>query len=28
VGGANRAEGTFDELKLTKDPDLDPFFTY
>jgi len=28
VEGHNRAEGTFDELKNTKDPDLEPFFKY
>ena len=28
VGGVNRLEGTFDELKTTKDPELEPFFTY
>jgi phospholipid/cholesterol/gamma-HCH transport system ATP-binding protein len=28
IDGQSRLEGTFDELKLTKDPDLEPFFTY
>jgi phospholipid/cholesterol/gamma-HCH transport system ATP-binding protein len=28
VDGYTRAEGTFDELKQTKDPDLEPFFKY
>jgi phospholipid/cholesterol/gamma-HCH transport system ATP-binding protein len=28
VGGENRLEGTFDELKHTKDPELEPFFNY
>jgi phospholipid/cholesterol/gamma-HCH transport system ATP-binding protein len=28
IDGQNRLEGTFDELKLTKDPDLEPFFNY
>ena len=28
IDGKNRLEGTFDELKLTKDPDLEPFFNY
>jgi len=28
VQGHNRAEGTFDELKSTTDPDLAPFFKY
>ena len=28
VGGESRMEGTFDELKTTKDPDLEPFFNY
>jgi phospholipid/cholesterol/gamma-HCH transport system ATP-binding protein len=28
VQGHTRAEGTFDELKQTKDPDLEPFFKY
>ena len=28
VAGHNKAEGTFDELKNTKDPDLEPFFKY
>lgn len=28
VGGVNRLEGTFDELKDTKDPELEPFFNY
>ncbi len=28
VEGYTRAEGTFDELKQTKDPDLEPFFKY
>lgn len=28
VGGENRLEGTFDELKTTKDPELEPFFNY
>lgn len=28
VDGVNRLEGTFDELKETKDPDLEPFFNY
>ena len=28
VGGVNRLEGTFDELKTTKDPELEPFFNY
>jgi phospholipid/cholesterol/gamma-HCH transport system ATP-binding protein len=28
VEGYTRAEGTFDELKNTKDPDLEPFFKY
>jgi phospholipid/cholesterol/gamma-HCH transport system ATP-binding protein len=28
VDGYNRAEGTFDELKQTDDPDLAPFFKY
>ena len=28
VDGANRAEGTFEELKKTEDPDLLPFFNY
>src|SRR5690606_375471 len=28
VDGKNRAEGTFDELKHTKDPELEPFFNY
>lgn len=27
-GGANKMEGTFDEVKETKDPDLAPFFNY
>ena len=28
VDGYNRAEGKFDELKRTQDPDLAPFFKY
>jgi phospholipid/cholesterol/gamma-HCH transport system ATP-binding protein len=28
VDGNTRIEGTFDELKQTKDPDLEPFFKY
>lgn len=28
VGGLNKAEGTFDELKQTSDPALAPFFSY
>jgi phospholipid/cholesterol/gamma-HCH transport system ATP-binding protein len=28
VNGYTQAEGTFEELKLTKDPDLEPFFKY
>lgn len=28
VDGVNRLEGTFDELKETTDPDLEPFFNY
>lgn len=28
VQGHTKAEGTFDELKQTKDPDLEPFFKY
>ena len=28
VDGVNRLEGTFDELKETSDPDLEPFFNY
>lgn len=28
VDGQNRLEGTFDELKHTNDPDLEPFFNY
>jgi phospholipid/cholesterol/gamma-HCH transport system ATP-binding protein len=28
IDGHNRLEGTFDELKTTKDPDLEPFFSY
>lgn len=28
VDGMNRLEGTFDELKDTRDPDLEPFFNY
>lgn len=28
VGGESRHEGTFDELKDTKDPELEPFFNY
>jgi phospholipid/cholesterol/gamma-HCH transport system ATP-binding protein len=28
VGGVNRLEGTFDEMKTTKDPELEPFFNY
>jgi phospholipid/cholesterol/gamma-HCH transport system ATP-binding protein len=28
IDGQNRLEGTFDELKTTKDPDLEPFFNY
>lgn len=28
VNGQNRMEGTFDELKNTRDPDLEPFFNY
>lgn len=28
VGGVSRLEGTFDELKTTKDPELEPFFNY
>jgi phospholipid/cholesterol/gamma-HCH transport system ATP-binding protein len=28
VNGANKAEGTFEELKLLHDPDMDPFFNY
>lgn len=28
VGGENRMEGTFDELKHTQDPELEPFFNY
>ena len=28
VDGENRLEGTFDELKHTKDPELEPFFNY
>jgi phospholipid/cholesterol/gamma-HCH transport system ATP-binding protein len=28
VDGYTRVEGTFDELKQTKDPDLEPFFKY
>ncbi|MGC1243623.1 MAG: ATP-binding cassette domain-containing protein [Chryseosolibacter sp.] len=28
VDGVNRLEGTFDELKGTTDPDLEPFFNY
>lgn len=28
VDGQNRMEGTFDELKHTKDPELEPFFNY
>lgn len=28
VQGRTKAEGTFDELKQTKDPDLEPFFKY
>jgi phospholipid/cholesterol/gamma-HCH transport system ATP-binding protein len=28
VGGENRLEGTFDEIKHTKDPELEPFFSY
>ena len=28
VGGENRLEGSFDDLKHTKDPELEPFFNY
>lgn len=28
VDGTNRLDGTFDELKHTKDPELEPFFNY
>jgi len=28
VGGQNKMEGTFDEIRQTKDPDLAPFFNY
>ncbi len=28
VGGENRLEGTFDEIKHTSDPELEPFFNY
>lgn len=28
VNGENRLEGTFEELKHTKDPELEPFFNY
>src|SRR5882757_6823423 len=28
VNGANKAEGTFEELRLMHDPDMDPFFNY
>lgn len=28
VSGENRLEGTFDEIKHTSDPDLEPFFNY
>ncbi len=28
IDGQNRVEGTFDELKQTKDPELEPFFSY
>ncbi len=28
VEGRNKAEGTFDDLKRMKDPDLEPFFSY
>lgn len=28
VGGENRLEGTFDEIRHTKDPELEPFFNY
>lgn len=28
VGGVSRLEGTFEELKTTKDPELEPFFNY
>ena len=28
VGGKNRMQGTFDEIRQTKDPDLAPFFNY
>lgn len=28
VDGQSRLEGTFEELKQTKDPDLEPFFSY
>ena len=28
IDGTNRYEGTFDELKENKDPDLEPFFNY
>jgi phospholipid/cholesterol/gamma-HCH transport system ATP-binding protein len=28
VEGKNKAEGSFEELKNLKDPDLEPFFSY
>lgn len=28
IGGVNRVEGTFDELKETTEPELEPFFKY
>lgn len=28
INGHSKLEGTFDELKQTKDPDLEPFFSY
>ena len=28
VGGYNKLEGTFDEIKQTTDPELQPFFNY
>lgn len=28
IDGVNKVEGTFDELKVTKEPELEPFFKY
>jgi phospholipid/cholesterol/gamma-HCH transport system ATP-binding protein len=28
IGGVNKVEGTFDELKSTAEPELEPFFKY